>query len=108
MSLLDNLTSSPNEGYAVSENNLAKLVQLGSFSDPLTELRRDGARRLFAHTVAAEVSAFICRHSDLKTGHGHHRIVRHGQLAESEIMTGIGAVWVCQPSVRHRATTGLF
>ena len=106
MRLLDDLTSPPKERYAVSQNNVTKLVQPGSFSDPLTDVLRDGARTLLAGAVEAEVAAFMAKHADLKTEDGHQRIVRHGHLPEREIMTGIGAVAVRQPRVRDRATDG--
>ena len=106
MRLLDDLASPPKERYAVSQNNVTKLVQPGSFSDPLTEILRDGARTLLAQAVDAEVAAFIAKHADLKSEDGHQRIVRHGHLPEREIMTGIGPVVVRQPRVRDRATNG--
>ena len=90
----------------MSQNNVTKLVQPGSFSDPLTDVLRDGARTLLAGAVEAEVAAFMAKHADLKTEDGHQRIVRHGHLPEREIMTGIGAVAVRQPRVRDRATDG--
>ena len=90
----------------MSQTNVTKLVQPGTFSDPLTDILRDGARTLLAQAVEAEVAAFMARHVDLKTEDGHQRIVRHGHLPEREIMTGIGPVAVRQPRVRDRATDG--
>ena len=90
----------------MSQNNVTKLVQPGTFSDLLTDILRDGARTLLAQAVEAEVAAFTAKHYDLKTEDGHHRIVRHGHLPEREIMTGIGPVAVRQPRVRDRATDG--
>src|SRR2546423_6232935 len=37
-------TSPAKEGYAVSDANVVKLLQPGSFADPLTEVLRNGAR----------------------------------------------------------------
>ncbi|MCP4381488.1 MAG: IS256 family transposase, partial [Hyphomicrobiales bacterium] len=78
MRLLDDLTSPPKERYAVSQNNVTKLVQPGIISDPLTDILRDGARTLLAQAVEAEVAAFMSKHADLQTEDGHQRIVRHG------------------------------
>jgi len=86
----------------VTDDNVIKLIQPGSFEDPLTEVLRNGARALLAQAVEAEVAAFLGRHGDLKTGDGHARVVRHGHLPEREIMTGIGPVAVRQPRVRDR------
>ena len=44
-------------GYAVSNDSVVKLVQPGSFEDPLTEVLRNGARTLLAQAVEAEVAA---------------------------------------------------
>jgi transposase-like protein len=89
----------------VTDDNVIKLIQPGSFEDPLTEVLRNGARALLAQAVEAEVAAFLGRHGDLKTGDGHARVVRHGHLPEREIMTGIGPVAVRQPRVRDRGAT---
>jgi transposase-like protein len=89
-------------GYAVSDDTVVKLVQPGSFEDPLTEVLRNGARTLLAQAVEAEVAAFLYRHADLKTEDGRARVVRHGHSPQREIMTGIGPVAVQQPRVRDR------
>ena len=89
----------------MTDDNVIKLIQPGSFEDPLTEVLRNGARALLTQAVEAEVAAFLARHGDLKTGDGHARVVRHGHLPEREIITGIGPVAVRQPRVRDRGVT---
>ena len=89
-------------GYAMSDDNVVQLIQPGSFSDPLTEVLRNGARSLLAKAVEAEVAGFLAKHADLKTDDGRSRLVRHGHLPEREVMTGIGPVAVRQPRVRDR------
>jgi putative transposase len=86
----------------VTNDTVVQLVQPGSFSDPLTEVLRNGARALLAHAVEAEVAEFLGKHADLKTRDGRQRVVRHGHLPEREVMTGIGPVPVRQPRVRDR------
>ena len=86
----------------MSNDNVTKLIQPGTFNDQLTEILRNGAHALLAHAVEAEVAAFLDSHADLKTSEGHQRVVRHGHLPEREVMTGIGAVTVRQPRVRDR------
>ena len=83
-------------------DNIVKLIQPGSVSDPLTQILRDGARALLVQAVEAEVADFLAKHGDLKTEDGHQRVVRHGHLPEREVMTGIGPVAVRQPRVRDR------
>src|SRR5512144_2180290 len=84
--------------------------------DPLTAVLRDGARRLLAQAVEAEVSAFLAEHADKVTADGRRRVVRNGYLPERDIQTGIGqtgigqtgigAVAVRQPRVRDRGAAG--
>ena len=87
----------------MTQDNIVKLSQPGTFSDPLTEVLRDGARALLAQAVEAEVAGFLGGYADKLTDDGHRRVVRHGHLPEREIMTGIGAVAVRCPRVRDRA-----
>ena len=86
----------------MSDANVVKLLQPGSFADPLTEVLRNGARALLAQAIEAEVADFLAKHIDLKTATGLRRVVRHGHLPEREVMTGIGPVGVRQPRVRDR------
>ena len=83
-------------------DTVTKLIQPGSFDDPLTEVLRNGARALLAQAVEAEVAEFLGKHAELKTEDGQQRVVRHGHLPEREVMTGIGPVAVRQPRVRDR------
>lgn len=86
----------------MTDDNVIKLVQPGSFEDPLTEVLRNGARALLTQAVEAEVAEFLAKHADLKIEEGCQRVVRHGHSPEREIMTGIGPVAVQQPRVRDR------
>src|SRR6478736_1523132 len=87
----------------MTDTNVFKLAQPGTFTDSLTEILRSGARALLTQAVEAEVADFLHRHADLKTETGRQRLVRHGHLPEREVMTGIGPVAVRQPRVRDRA-----
>jgi putative transposase len=90
----------------VTDTNVIKLAQPGTFTDSLTEILRNGAHALLTQAVEMEVADFLGRYSDLKTKAGHQRVVRHGHLPEREIMTGIGPVAVRQPRVRDREAVG--
>ena len=72
-------------------------------SDSLTELLREGARRMLMEAVEAEVQEFLSRHATLKDGKNRQRVVRNGYLPEQMIQTGLGHVPVKAPRVRDRA-----
>ena len=40
----------------MSDDNVVQLIQPGSFSDPLTEVLRNGARSMLAKPIEAEVA----------------------------------------------------
>src|SRR6267154_1972122 len=90
----------------MTETNVFQLSQPGTFSDPLTEVLRNGARALLTQAVEAEVAALLSCHADKLTDDGRQRLVRHGHLPEREIVTGIGPVAVRCPRVRDRAGEG--
>ena len=76
----------------MTQDNVVKLIQPEAFSDPLTEVLREGARALLAQAVEAEVAAFLGGHADKQTEDGRQRLVRHGHRPEREMMTGLGPV----------------
>jgi putative transposase len=90
----------------VTDSNVFQLSQPGTFSDPLTEVLRNGARALLSQAVEAEVATLLNRHADKLTDDGRQRLVRHGHLPEREIVTGIGPVAVRCPRVRDRVGDG--
>lgn len=79
---------------------------MASSRDVLTELLRDGARRLLAEAIEAEVAAWIEAHAHLKDPSGKRLVVRNGYLPEREIQTGLGDVKVRQPRVHDRRPDG--
>lgn len=71
--------------------------------DPLTELLRNGAQRLIAVAVEAELEAFLSDFKEDLSG-GKARVVRNGYLPKRQILTGIGPVDVRVPRVRDRSS----
>jgi len=71
-------------------------------NDPISELLRQGARRLLTAALEAEISSFINQYKGIQDKNGHQRVVRNGYLPEREIQTGIGQVSVKAPRVRDR------
>ena len=43
----------------MTQDNVIKLAQPGTFSDPLTEILRNGARALLAHAWKPRLQAFL-------------------------------------------------
>jgi putative transposase len=75
----------------------------------LDELFREGARRMLAAALEAEVQAYIAAHSQEVDEHGHRLVVRNGHAPARTITTGAGRVEVVRPRVDDRRvdpTTG--
>jgi len=87
----------------MSDDTITHLPDPSGFSpDPLTEVIRDGARKLIEQAVEAELATLLAAFADHKLEDGRARLVRHGHLPEREILTGIGPVPVKVPRVRDR------
>ena len=82
------------------------LRQPDAIDDPLTELAREGARRILAQVLIAEADAFVALWKDLKLPDGRDRVVRHGHGPHRAIQTGIGPVEVRRAKVRDRGDVG--
>ena len=83
-----------------------RIVPLPQGQDVLTEILRDGARRMLAEAVEAEVAAWIDDHAHLKDEAGRRQVVRNGHLPERAIQTGLGEIEVRQPRVHDRRPPG--
>ena len=95
------------ERYAVKQyTSIVRLRQPGSVEDPLTEIAREGARRMLASALEAEIEAFVGKFAEERLPDGRQRVVRHGYGPERRIQTGIGALEVRRPKVRDRARDG--
>ena len=79
--------------------------QSEKIDDPLTEIAREGARRMLAEALVAEADAFVASFSEERLADGRQRIVRHGFGPERQLQTGIGAVEVRRPKVRDRISS---
>jgi putative transposase len=92
------------ERYAMKEDtSIVQFRQPGSVEDPLTEIAREGARRMLASALEAEIEAFVGQFAEERLPDGRQRIVRHGHGPQRKIQTGVGALEVRRPKVRDRA-----
>jgi transposase-like protein len=80
--------------------------QPDAIDDPLTELVREGARRMLAQVLIAEADAFVALWKDVKLPDGRDRIVRHGHGPHRAIQTGVGPIEVRRAKVRDRGEVG--
>jgi len=86
------------------DTTIIPFCQPGSVIDPLTEIARDGARRMLMAALKAEADSFVAQFSEDLLADGRQRLVRHGAGPERVIQTGIGPIEVRRQKVRDRAT----
>src|SRR5690242_18613782 len=68
----------------------------------LDELVREGARRMLAEALQAEVEDYIARHVGERDERGRRLVVRNGHHQPREVLTSAGAVEVTVPRVNDR------
>ena len=88
------------------DTTVIRLRQPDAIDDPLSELAREGARRMLGQVLIAEADAFVALWKDVKLPDGRDRVVRHGHGPERAIQTGIGPVAVRRAKVRDRGKVG--
>jgi len=76
----------------------------GHGSAVIDELVREGARRMLAEALQAEVDAYIARHVGECDENGRRLVVRNGAHQSREVLTSAGAVEVVAPRVNDRRT----
>ena len=75
--------------------------------DALTAVLRQGAWRMLAQTVEAEVEAFVAAHTHIRDKEGRRLVIRNGYLPERTIQSGIGDIAIKAPRVRDRSGSGI-
>lgn len=76
----------------------------GGGSGLIDELVREGARRMLAEALQAEVDDYIARFAAERDEHGRRLVVRNGTHQPREVLTSAGAVEVVVPRVNDRRT----
>jgi len=77
-------------------------VAVGDGRSMLEELVREGARRMLAAALQAEVAAYVEAHAGALDADGHRLVVRNGYHQPREVTTAAGAVPVRAPRVNDR------
>src|SRR5919199_2910360 len=70
----------------------------------IDEIVREGARRMLAEALQAEVDAYIARFAHERDERGRRLVVRNGSHQPREVVTSAGAVEVVAPRVNDRRT----
>ena len=71
-------------------------------NDALTEVLREGARRMLTAALEAEVEEHIAQFQDARDSAGRRLVVRNGHCPERALQTGLGSIEVRRPRVDDR------
>jgi hypothetical protein len=74
----------------------------GTSASLIDQIVRDGARRMLAEALQAEVDAYIAAFVGERDEHGRRLVVRNGSHQPREVLTSAGAVEVTAPRVNDR------
>jgi transposase-like protein len=74
----------------------------GASASLIDEIVREGARRMLAEALQAEVDAYIARFVSERDENGRRLVVRNGSHQSREVLTSAGAVEVVVPRVNDR------
>src|SRR5436190_4898533 len=76
----------------------------GGSPSMIDEIVREGARRMLAEALAAEVDAYIAQFSAERDENGRRLVVRNGCHQSREVLTSAGAIEVTAPRVNDKRT----
>lgn len=71
-------------------------------ADLLTRTLREGAQKMLATAIEAEVAEYLSLRTHVVDDRGHRQVVRNGHLPTREVLTGVGPLAVTQPRVHDR------
>jgi transposase-like protein len=86
----------------MKEHNVVAMSGRETVRDELTDLIRDGARKLIGEALEAEVSELLSSLGERRDRFGRAAVVRNGYQPARDIQTGIGPVTVTVPKLRSR------
>ena len=79
-----------------------QIVPLPHSQDVLTDILRQGAQKMLAQAIDAEVQEWIDKRAPCRDEGNRQQVVRNGFLPERTLLTGLGEFPVRQPRVRDR------
>jgi transposase-like protein len=77
-------------------------VRLGESSSLIDQIVREGAQRMLAEALQAEVEERIARFAEERDERGHRLVVRNGYHEPREVLTSAGAVEVRAPRINDK------
>jgi putative transposase len=80
--------------------------QAGAIRQSVDELAREGARRMLAAALEAEVAEYIERHRSERDDTGRALVVRNGRAEPRKLTTGAGTLEIQAPRVNDRRVVG--
>src|SRR5688572_29263012 len=93
------MTPGTPEGASMATAGGAVATIGGSLID---EIVREGARRMLAAALEAEVAAYIAAHGGELDERGRRLVVRNGRAEPRQVLTAAGAVEVVAPRVNDK------
>lgn len=88
----------------MKKDTVVSIDQPETTRDALTEVLREGAQKLIAEAVQAELEELLEQYEGHQDEQGRQRLVRNGYLPPREVQTGIGGIPVRIPRVRDRGS----
>ena len=89
---------------SISSDNHASGRRAQASVSLIDEIVRDGARRMLAEALQAEVDTYIAAFTGERDANGRRLVVRNGSHQPREVLTSAGAVEVVAPRVNDRRT----
>ncbi len=74
----------------MKKDTVVSIDQPETTRDALTEVLREGAQKLIAEAVQAELEELLEQYEGQQDGQGRQRLVRNGYLPQREVQTGMG------------------
>ena len=84
----------------MKKDTVVSIEEPTTTKDALKEVLREGAQKLLAEAVEAELEGLLEEYQGQRDGQGRQRLVRNGYLPKRGTQTGIGGI----PRIRDRTT----
>jgi transposase-like protein len=85
-----------------SDRDDVAVVASSADASLIDEIVREGARRMLAQALQAEVDAYIAQFADQRDEHGRRLVVRNGHHQARQVLTSAGAIEVKAPRINDK------